>query len=92
MLDLVNQHFPDILPEEVLKHYGYDSRPAGDLGEDALYKLPVGEDTSPRALLANAFEGVVRNDIEKRNLEKYHRRMVDLDVAEAKPKQLRAES
>ena len=92
LLDLVNQHFPDILPEEVLKHYGYDSRPAGDLGEDALYKLPVGEDTSPRALLANAFEGVVRNDIEKRNLEKYHRRMVDLDVAEAKPKQLRAES
>ena len=65
-------------------------------GESGLHsvqknKLQVGPDTSPRALLANAFEGVVRNDIEKRNLEKYHRRMVDLDAAEAKPKELGAE-
>ena len=91
LLDLVNQHFPDILPEEVLKHYGYDSRPEGNLGEDALYKLPVGEDTSPRALLANAFEGVVQNDIEKRNLEKYQSRVAELDAEEAKLKALRAE-
>lgn len=37
LLDHVNQYFPDILPEEVLKHYGYDARPEGKLGEDALY-------------------------------------------------------
>ena len=37
LLDLVNQYFPDILPEEVLKHYGHTARPEGDLGQSALY-------------------------------------------------------
>lgn len=37
LLDYVNKYFPDILPEDVLKHYGYDSRPAGKLGESALF-------------------------------------------------------
>ncbi len=31
LLDYVNQYFPDILPEDVLKHYGYDARPDGDV-------------------------------------------------------------
>ena len=26
------------MPEMVLKHYGYDARPKGDLGEDVLYQ------------------------------------------------------
>ena len=39
LLGYVNKYFPDILPEEVLKHYGHDSRPDGKLGEDALYNL-----------------------------------------------------
>jgi len=55
------------------------------------YKLPVGEDTSPRALLANAFEGVVQDDIEKRNLEKYRSRVAELDAEEAKLRELRAQ-
>lgn len=59
--------------------------------EGASFKLPVGEDTSPRALLANAFEGVVQNDIEKRNLERYQSRVAELDAEEAKLKELRAE-
>ena len=37
LLDLVNQYFPDVLPEDVLKHYGHDARPEGDLGGDMLY-------------------------------------------------------
>lgn len=37
LLDYVNQYFPDILPENVLKHYGHDARPGGELGESALY-------------------------------------------------------
>ena len=37
LLDFVNQYFPDILPEEVLKHYGHTARPEGDLGQSALY-------------------------------------------------------
>ena len=37
LLDFVNSHFPDILPEAVLRHYGYVARPEGKLGESALY-------------------------------------------------------
>ena len=37
LLDFVNTHFPDVLPESVLRHYGYDARPEGELGESALY-------------------------------------------------------
>ncbi len=60
LLDLVNKYFPDILPEDVLKHYGYDARPEGDLGKDTLYS---GHETdySNRSLLANAFEGITQN-------------------------------
>lgn len=37
LLDYVNQYFPDVLPEDVLKHYGHTSRPAGELGDRVLY-------------------------------------------------------
>ena len=37
LLDFVNSNFPDILPESVLRHFGYDARPEGKLGESALY-------------------------------------------------------
>ena len=38
LLDYVNKYFSDILPEDVLKHYGYTSRPEGVLGESALFQ------------------------------------------------------
>ena len=38
LLDYVNKHFPDILPESVLKHYGYEERPEGVLNGDILYQ------------------------------------------------------
>ena len=88
LLDYVNQYFPDILPEEVLKHYGHDSRPKGKLGEDALYKLPVGEDTSPRALLANALESVAQNDMEKRKLQEYKSKISLINAEEKKLRSL----
>lgn len=34
-------YFPDILPESVLKHYGYSSRPEGNIGESALFSRDV---------------------------------------------------
>lgn len=58
---------------------------------DILYKLPVGEDTSPRALLANAFEGVVQDDIERRNLQQYQEKVDMLNAEEAKLEELRSE-
>lgn len=39
LLDYVNQYFPDVLPESVLKHYGHDARPEGKLGASALLSL-----------------------------------------------------
>ena len=37
LLDFVNRYFPDILPESVLRHFGYEARPEGELGESVLY-------------------------------------------------------
>ena len=37
LLEFVNEYFPDILPESVLRHYGHTERPEGKLGESALY-------------------------------------------------------
>ncbi|MCF0138334.1 MAG: hypothetical protein HUJ66_08230 [Oscillospiraceae bacterium] len=39
LLKYVNKYFPDILPESVLKEFGYDARPDGKLGESALFSL-----------------------------------------------------
>ena len=39
LLDYVNKYYPDILPEDVLRHYGHESRPDGKLGESALFSL-----------------------------------------------------
>jgi hypothetical protein len=38
LLDYVNKYYPDILPEDILKHYNYNSRPEGVLGESVLYQ------------------------------------------------------
>ena len=81
LLDIVNQYFPDILPEEALKHYGYDARPEGDLGADALYKLPVGEDTSQRSLLANAYEELAKTNSEKESIRKYQERVAQFALS-----------
>ena len=41
MLDYVNNYFPDILPESALEHYGYSSRPEGNIGKSALFSRDV---------------------------------------------------
>lgn len=58
LLDFVNQYFPDILPEEVLKHYGHTARPEGDLGQSALYST---RNKSNRELLSEALETTIDN-------------------------------
>ncbi len=50
LLDYVNKYFPDVLPEEVLKHYGYDSRPKGTLGENVLYSKNTSVDSEGNEL------------------------------------------
>ena len=53
------------------------------------YKLPVGEDTSPRALLANAFEGVAQNDIERNKIKEYKSKISLIESEESKLHDLR---
>lgn len=53
-------------------------------------KLPVGEDTSPRALLANALEGVTQNEIEEQKLQEYREQIGHLDEQERKLQELNA--
>ena len=51
---------------------------------DTQYKLPVGEDTSPRALLSNALETAAQNDIERKRIEEYKGKVDMLNAEEAK--------
>ena len=39
LLELVNEYFPDHLPEDVWKHYGHKARPEGKIGKSALYQI-----------------------------------------------------
>ena len=71
LLDYVNEYFPDILPEDVLKHYGHDARPDGKLGESALYSDRDDGGMSNRQLLANALESSVQHEAEAKRLAEY---------------------
>ena len=45
ILEIAIGNFPDVLPESVLRHYGFDARPDGEIGESALYSLKGAEET-----------------------------------------------
>ena len=53
------------------------------------YKLPVGEDTSPRALLSNALEGVAQNEIERNKIQEYKSKIELINAEERKLSELR---
>ena len=55
---------------------------------DIRYKLPVGEDASPRALLANAFEGLAQNDSERNKIQEYKEKVALINAEEQKLREL----
>ena len=85
LLEFVNRYFPDILPEDALRHYGYTERPGGVLGESALFSDR--ENVSARSLLANALESVAQNETEKEKLRQYKTK---IGLMEQSEKQLTA--
>ncbi len=90
-LEIVNMTHRSILSESVLQKFE-ETRPAdGHYTGEALFKLPVGEDTSPRALLANAFEGIITNDTEKQKIQEYKGKVEMLNAEEQKLHELRAQ-
>lgn len=65
------------------------SRKVDDFSSHLLYNLPVGEDTSPRALLSNALEAITTNPIEKQKLQEYKEKVAMLNAEEQKLNDLR---
>lgn len=55
------------------------------------YKLPIGEDTSIRTLLANAFDSVITNPVEKQKLQEYRQNIEKMNEQEAKLRELKAQ-
>ena len=80
LLDYVNKYFPDILPEEALKHYGYDARPEGKLGESALFQERL--DTADRNRLTVLENQNQRLEKELADLEKAYEKAQDYAHAE----------
>ena len=79
-------------PDSVIRNYKFNNVSERYGREDAVsYKLPIGEDTSPRALLANAFEGIITNDIEKQKIQEYKGKVEMLNAEEQKLHELRAQ-
>ncbi len=90
LLDYVNKYFPDILPEDVLKHYGHTERPDGSLSKDILFSRRStqadGEvqtddrsNFTHRELLRNALSTVAQNDTERDFLARYQREIKDVE-------------
>ena len=52
------------------------------------YKLPVGEDTSPRALLSKALESVAKNDKEREKIREYKEKIGIINSEEKKLREL----
>ena len=73
LLDYVNEYFPDILPESILRHYGYDARPDGKLGEDALYSEK--ETTSVYDLMGEKDRLRKENEMLKKDLDRLKERL-----------------
>lgn len=93
LLDFVNQYFPDILPEEVLKHYGHTARPEGNLGQSALYST---RNKSNRELLSEALETTIDSSTpmgqyEAKLLGQYRDNVELLDGLQAHLKEVNAE-
>ena len=93
LLDFVNEYFPDVLPEEVLKHYGHSSRPEGVIGESALFS---DRDISNRELLANALDTTIDTSTqagqnEARKLAEYKSKIAELDKLQEHLTEVKAE-
>lgn len=88
LLDYVNRYFPDILPESVLKHYGYEARPDGELGESALFQK---RGTSDREILTTTAESSAKTSRERELLAEYKSKVERLEGYESRLSANRAE-
>lgn len=62
LLDKVNKLFPDILSEDVLRHFGRTERPQGKIGENVLYSSRETRDTAEEAKGREESAAVLRRE------------------------------
>ena len=62
LLDKVNKLFPDILSEDVLRHFGRTERPQGKIGENVLYSSREMRDTAEEAKGREESAAVLRRE------------------------------
>lgn len=86
LLSIVNQHFPDVLPEDVLKHYGHDRRPDGTFSEDVLYQQRTSPLTDRDVLEAAANDIGISDmsDAEQAALQTFKDRLAELHELQEK--------
>ena len=90
LLEIVNTACPDILSEDVLKHFGHNQRPEGMLGTSALYSLRD-SGLSTRNILAAALNETALNEKESGIVAKYLETATALDQKRADVDKLKAE-
>ena len=54
LLDFVNRYFPDVMPEDVYRHYGHSERPKGELGKSVKHSKKANPQTSGKKIITPA--------------------------------------
>ncbi len=88
LLEYVNEYFPDVLPESVLKHFGYEARPDGTLGKDVLYqqRTTTLTDREVLAMAADALQVTELTDAERDALQILKNRLAKLETLQSERK------
>ena len=81
LLEFVNRYFPDVLPEDVLRHFGYESRPDGVIGMEVVYqqRTTALNDREVLAVAADALEETELTDAERDALKVFKSRLSRLE-------------
>ncbi len=87
LLEYVNRYFPDILSEDVLRHFGHTSRPEGVIGESAIFSRKSPDGVSDRAALVETLKAGTNNPDVKAKLDEW---AADIDKMEAEEDKLRS--
>ena len=83
LLDFVNTYFPDILPEDVLRHFGRSERPDGVLGKSARFSKTSGESfTDAQKRLNKAVKRIKEGSPEKVYTKKEASSVIDSVVTD----------
>lgn len=90
-LEIVNDTHRSILSQNVLDHFDEERPGDGHYADRILFSDRDSESVSNRSLLANAFEGVTQNDIERKKLQEYKGKIDQINAEERKLRELKGQ-